>query len=345
MPNPNYANEDGTWKNVNNCYVKHNGSWVEADEGWKNINGTWTKFYDKYSTTTTTAAPAARVALNIHAETGSGGSSSWHLGWDSLSDPDLEECACDTSSSSSTCNTPLVVYFNPNSFGVGSILYQGSTGDMTAYMAWDHDNSETPEYYVYDCDGDSNCEAAMSAASLPNSGILYLDWTGNGGVGDPCLYWASSCHAIIAGFSSVTCTTTTTTTEEPTTTTEEPTTTTEEPTTTTSTTTSTTPEPATTTTEDPGSEETTTTSFGGGGSLIAVTDCTSGTSYIIDDYNGMGPASQGEVVAWSEGAQGGGGDYHCGTVTSTSASGSSTGSLEMTGYFVDCAECNEYMGF
>ena len=248
MSNPNYSKVGGTWYPTTNCYVKNNGTWTEADEGWKNVNGTWTKFYDKYATTTTTAEPAARVPLNIHAETGSGGSSSWHLGWDSLSDPDLEECACDTSSSSSTCNTPLVVYLQPNSFGVGSILYQGSTGDMTAYMAWDHDNSETPEYYVYDCDGNSNCEAAMSAASLPNSGILYLDWTGNRGVGSPCLNWGSSCYAIIAGFSSVTCATTTTTPEPTTTTTPEPTTTTTAEPTTTTTTTTTTAEPATTTT-------------------------------------------------------------------------------------------------
>jgi len=145
---------------------------------------------------------------------------------------------------------------------------------------------------------------------------------------------SNTVHTVTITNDDVTGTTTTTTT-----------TTTPAPTTTTSTTTSTTPEPTTTTTEDPGFGETTTTSFGGGGSLIAVTDCTSGTSYIIDDYNGMGPASQGEVVAWSEGAQGGGGDYHCGTVTSTSASGSSTGTLDMAGFFADCAECNEYMGF
>jgi len=55
MSNPNYANENGTWKNATNCYVKHNGSWVEADEGWKNVNGTWTKFYDKYTESTTTS--------------------------------------------------------------------------------------------------------------------------------------------------------------------------------------------------------------------------------------------------------------------------------------------------
>ena len=53
MSNPNYINDNGTWKNATNCYVKNNGSWVEADEGWKNVNGTWTKFYDKHTSTTT----------------------------------------------------------------------------------------------------------------------------------------------------------------------------------------------------------------------------------------------------------------------------------------------------
>ena len=174
MSNPNYANENGTWKNETNCYVKHNNNWVEADEGWKNINGTWTKFYDKYSTTTT-PAPSTTTGYP-------------------------------TTTSTSTSST--------------------------------EDPGE-----------------------------------GDGGEGG-------------------------------------------------------------TTTAGPG---------GGGGNNVSVTDCSGGT-YIVDDYNMMTAGlSVGDIVAWSEGAQGGGGDYHCGTVAATGVSGTSTGTLDMDG-FSDCAECNEYMG-
>ena len=65
MPNPNYANDNGTWTNTTNCYVKSNGSWGEVEEGWKKVGGGWVKFYGKWTTTTTTTPdPGALIAVN-----------------------------------------------------------------------------------------------------------------------------------------------------------------------------------------------------------------------------------------------------------------------------------------
>ncbi len=145
----------------------------------------------------------------------------------------------------------------------------------------------------------------------------------------------------------------TTTTAAPTTTTAAPTTTTAAPTTTTTTaaptttTTTTTTAAPTTTTAAPTTTTaapTTTTTTAAPGNLTQVTNCAGGT-VLIDDYNGMamGSLSVGDILAWSEGAAGGGGDYHCGTVAAVDQSGTSTGSIDMTS-FTDCAECNMYYG-
>ena len=291
MSNPNYANENGTWKNVTNCYVKHNNNWVEADEGWKNINGTWTKFYDKYSTTTTPAPTTTTTPAPTTTTQDPAACASTVYAWG------FQQSAFN--------GTWLIT--SPVQYHDARPVYTRSSYKLYYSIAnsrWEIGST---------LGGTPTCYASTSSSTCP-----YGSWTCNGTVGS----------------------TTTTTPAPTTTTTSAPTTTTGYPTTT-STSTSTTEDPG----EGDGGEGGTTTAGpgGGGGNNVSVTDCSGGT-YIVDDYNMMTAGlSVGDIVAWSEGAQGGGGDYHCGTVAATGVSGTSTGTLDMDG-FSDCAECNEYMG-
>ena len=78
---------------------------------------------------------------------------------------------------------------------------------------------------------------------------------------------------------------------------------------------------------------------GGGGSYIEATDCNSGATHIMDDPNGYAP-SVGDVVSYYDKATYS--TVYCGTVTSTSSSG--TPAYEVSYSYYDCDECNDYEG-
>ena len=70
----------------------------------------------------------------------------------------------------------------------------------------------------------------------------------------------------------------------------------------------------------------------------SVDDCTTGSTSIVGDAYGYGPASVGEIIGWTDGS-----NYYCGEITSTSASGSTVGDIDSTG-MGPCSNCNYYYG-